>query len=135
MGYSCIDDVYTDLIQFANNVYSELGAGYAECVYQRALLVELTLAGITHETEVVIPLTYRERFIGSCRADIILSFALRNTVHKMIVELKAIAKAPGEAEAAQVQTYRRSTGIEYGLAINFPQNFSKRSVSVQSLIC
>ncbi len=73
------------IIGCAMKVHSALGNGFQEVIYQRALEIEMRLAGIDFSREHEMPIYYREEHIGTRRVD----FLVEGTVS---VELKAITK-------------------------------------------
>jgi GxxExxY protein len=92
-------------------VHRELGAGFQEMTYQRALAIELTHRGIAFESEVPIQLTYRDKAIGEGRIDILVG-------RRLILELKATEPNP-EKFKRQISVYLKATQLELGLIINF----------------
>ena len=98
---------------YANNVFKVLGPGYNECVYHNALTVALRKKGIPYETERIVPITYDNHVIGNLRADIIID-------NSIILELKAV-KCITEPMKFQLTNYKKLTGINNGMIINFPQ--------------
>ncbi len=92
-------------------VYRELGWGFLESVYRRALMAALADAGATVRAEVVLPVKFRGRVVGKFRADLIVD-------DQVIVEVKAV-ESLGPAHRAQVINYLKATTIERGLLLNF----------------
>jgi GxxExxY protein len=56
----------------AKSVYSELGPGWSEAVYQKAMEVSLRLAGFKYESLKVLPLAYAGYNIGECELDFLI---------------------------------------------------------------
>lgn len=50
-------------------VHNQMGNGFQEVVYQRALSIELNLNGIEHERELEMPLEYKGYDVGTRRVD------------------------------------------------------------------
>lgn len=92
-------------------VHRELGPGFHEGTYQRAMVVELSHMGVACKTEVPVTLTYRDTPIGEGRMDLLVESTL-------VVELKAV-NAPADRYARQVSHHLRATGHELGLILNF----------------
>jgi len=92
-------------------VHRELGNGYLELVYERALAVELDLAGIRFARQVSLPVAYKGKLIGNFTADMVVENCL-------ILELKAIESMPPRDEA-QLINYLKASGITVGLLLNF----------------
>src|SRR5262245_7885333 len=78
-------DVTEQVIGAAFEVYRELGYGFLERVYQRAMQVELQLRGLTAEIEQKITVRYKDRIVGTYEADLLVNEVL-------IVELKIAAQ-------------------------------------------
>ncbi len=92
-------------------VYGELGYGFLESVYRRAMTIALRDAGLAVEPEVELNARFRGRSIGTFRADLLVEGAI-------LVELKA-ARAIDTAHIAQLLNYLRCTILEIGLILNF----------------
>jgi GxxExxY protein len=103
------------------SVYNELGHGFLEAVYEEALAISLTEAGMSAARQVPTPIWFRGRTIGEYKADLIVD-------HVVLLELKA-AKALDASHEAQILNYLRATDIEVGLLLNFgPKPQFKRFV-------
>src|SRR5436305_6845769 len=83
------------------DVYNELGHGFLESVYHKALVVALRQAGLTADPEVQIPVFFRGRQVGDFSADVVVE-------GKVILELKA-ARELEPAHEAQLLNYLRAT--------------------------
>ena len=68
----------------AAQVQSELGGGYTEDNYQKAMAWQLTLDGADATMEESRPCYYKNRYIGQCRADIVVVYG----EERACVELK-----------------------------------------------
>ncbi|MDU0372205.1 GxxExxY protein [Hymenobacter endophyticus] len=99
------------VIGCAMQVHRTLGAGFPEVVYQRSLALELEAAGIAFQREIVMPLFYREREVGSRRAD----FMIEGCV---LVELKAVSEIT-PLHQQQIINYLKAYQLEIGLLLNF----------------
>lgn len=99
------------IIGCAMNVHSALGNGFQEVIYQRALAIEFTLAGINFQREFEMPIYYKGNHIGTRRVD----FFVENQVS---VELKAVVKLE-DVHFAQAINYLEAYNVEVGLLINF----------------
>lgn len=58
------------IIGCAIELHNQMGNGFQEVVYQRALSIELNLNHIAHQRELEMPLTYKGYDIGTRRVDI-----------------------------------------------------------------
>jgi GxxExxY protein len=92
-------------------VMNELGAGFLESVYEKALLIVLRDKGIAAKSQVPLSVMFRGEKVGEYFADILVE-------DKIIIELKA-ARAIAPEHQAQLINYLKATGIEVGLLINF----------------
>ncbi len=99
------------IIGCAFKVQRTLGPGFLEAVYQRALAVELTRAGLKAELEAPLKVIYDGCVVGDYSADILVEA-------KVVVELKAVQSLT-TAHEVQVVHYLTAIGIEVGLLINF----------------
>ena len=99
------------IIGCAITVHKILGSGFQEVIYQRALEIEMTLAGIAFSREFEMPIFYREEQIGTRRVD----FVGEGTVS---VELKAVIELE-DVHLAQAINYLEVYNLEIGLLINF----------------
>jgi GxxExxY protein len=99
------------VIGCAMTVHKALGNGFPEVMYQRALAIELQLAGINFIRESPIPVYYRNEQIGTRKAD----FLVENIIS---VELKATTQLD-PIHFAQAINYLEAYNLEVGLLINF----------------
>ena len=108
------------------DVYNELGPGFLESVYEEAMFIALTEAGLEVRRQVPVPVHFRGRVIGEYRADLMV----QNVV---FVELK-VAEALVQAHYAQLVHYLRATQLEVGLLLNFgpKPDFKRIAVSNES---
>jgi len=99
------------IIKAYYNVYNELGYGFLEKVYERAMIIELRHEGLQCIPQHPIKVFYENEEVGEYYADILVE-------EKVILELKA-AKNLSEEHEAQLLNYLRATDIEVGLLLNF----------------
>src|SRR5215831_2089800 len=103
------------------DVYNELGFGFLESVYCKALRLALIDKGFKVESELPISVFFRGEKIGDFRADLVVN-------QIVLLELKTAEKIV-RAHEAQVLNYLRSTRLELGLILNFgPQPQIRRLV-------
>ena len=95
----------------AQNVSRELGAGFLEKVYESALCVELSQAGIPFQCQKKFEIYYKSENVGNYFADIVVD-------DKLVVELKALSCLSREHDA-QVMNYLKASGLTVGLILNF----------------
>ncbi len=108
------------MIGAAIEVHRELGAGFLESTYERALSIELDLRGIKHRVQLPCSLKYKGKDIGEGKLDLLIEDVL-------VVELKAV-KELAEAHQTQVLAYLKATGNPLGLLINFHSTLLKDGV-------
>lgn len=92
-------------------VHKTLGNGFQEVIYQRALGMEMSLAGISFSREHDMPIFYRQEQIGARRVDFLVEGIIS-------VELKATTKQE-DVHLAQAINYLEAYNLEIGLLINF----------------
>lgn len=107
------EDVSRQVIGCAFDVINELGSGFLESVYEKAMCIALQEVGLQVESQKQIDVIFRSRNVGIFYADLFVE-------QKMIVELKAVKSILPEHEA-QVINYLNATGVRVGLLINFGQ--------------
>ena len=93
-------------------VYSILGSGYLEEVYQNALEEEFTLRGIPFEAKKKIDVIYKGRNCGNYYSPDFICY------DKIIVEIKAV-ESIHEKHKAQLMNYLKATGYKVGFLVNF----------------
>lgn len=93
------------------DVANELGHGFLESVYQRAMLVRLGELGIHAAAEIAVPVWYHGQQVGDFRADIVVE-------GKLLLELKAVDRL-GSSHEAQTIHYLKATDFEVALLMNF----------------
>jgi GxxExxY protein len=110
MGYlhQGITDV---IIRCFYTVYNTLGYGFLEKVYERAMMIELRLAGLTPVSQSRVAVYYKGEKVGEYSCDILVN----DTV---VVELKATDTLANE-HSMQLDNYLKSTMKEVGLLLNF----------------
>ena len=114
MGNVKLKKVVNQIKKLAREVYEELGSGFDECVYQKAMEVGLRLAKISYENQKVVELKFRDHYVGEGYPDLIVNL---NGI-KLVIELKATGKLGGKEEA-QIKSYMKILKIPDGLLINF----------------
>ncbi len=96
----------------AIEVHKALGPGLLESVYHKVLIKELSLRGIKHQSELIVPVVYKGLHLDTeLRCDLFVENIL-------VVELKAVEHILPVHEA-QVLTYMKLLKAPEGLLINF----------------
>jgi GxxExxY protein len=104
-------DITGKILNASFSVINELGSGFLESVYEKALLVALRKQGLEAEAQVPVDVLFQGENIGKFYADILVE-------GKVIIELKTVSKLAPEHQA-QVINYLKATGIKVGMLINF----------------
>lgn len=100
-----------NVIGAAIAVHRQLGPGFLETVYQRAMAVELSFRGIGFEAQKSVDVGYRGIRLCEQRLDLVVEGVV-------IVEVKAVKKLR-PIHQAQLMSYLKATGIRAGLLVNF----------------
>lgn len=104
-------DITRKIIGAAMKVHSQLGNGFQEVIYQRALEIQLIEDGVPFIREFNMPIFYNGQQIGERRVDFLIE-------EKICVELKAI-ELLNPVHFAQAKNYLEAYNVEVGLLINF----------------
>jgi GxxExxY protein len=104
-------DITEAIIAIFNEVYNELGNGFLESVYERAMAIALAHRGLDVKAQFPLPVWFREVQIGDFRADLLIAGVV-------MVELKA-GRALEPVHEAQLLNYLRACDVEVGLLLNF----------------
>jgi len=105
------EDITEKIIRCFYNVYDELGSGFLESVYEKALMIELESIGLRADNQKNLNVSYKNHLVGEFKADIIVD-------DKIIIEIKAVNNLISQNEA-QLINYLKATGIKVGLLVNF----------------
>jgi len=115
--------ITSQIIQAAIAVHKALGPGLLESVYQKCMVIELNRMGIRVESELELPIFYRDQKITD------LGFRIDLLVESVIiVELKSV-EAVKPVHKKQLLTYLRLAEKEIGLLINFNEVLLKDGIS------
>ena len=99
------------IIGAAFEVHGELGYGFLERVYERALQVELIRRGSIAEIEKRVQVHYKDVVVGDYDSDLIVDGCV-------LVELK-VAPQYDRRDEAQLLNVLKATGLKVGLLVNF----------------
>ena len=105
------EDLTERILKACFEVSNELGCGFLESVYLKALLIALAEAGLKAAPQTPLTVMFRGQSVGDFFPDIIVEDTI-------LLELKAV-KALAPEHLAQVMNYLKATGIEVGFLINF----------------
>lgn len=95
-------------------VHRELGPGFQEVIYQRALALEFPIHGLDFSREVWMDVRYRGEIVGKKRVDFIVS----DKSGSFMLEIKAKA-ALEDVDFVQALSYLKASGYKVGLLVNF----------------
>jgi len=99
------------IIGAAYKVYNQLGFGFLESVYKKAMIIELTKTNLKLEAEKSLKVYYNKQVVGDFYIDLFVEDAV-------IVELKSVQNLAKEHEV-QLVNYLNALKKETGLLINF----------------
>ncbi len=99
------------IIACAYKVFNQLGFGFLESIYRKAMVIELTKAGLRVEEEKPLKVYYDEHVVGNFYADLFVE----DTV---VIELKSVQNIVKEHEV-QLVNYLKAVKRDIGLLINF----------------
>lgn len=105
------EDLSEKILAACFEVMNELGAGFLESVYEKALLIALRDKQLDAESQVPLSVMFRNEKVGEFYADILVE-------DKILLELKA-ARTIAPEHQAQLINYLKATGLEVGLLVNF----------------
>jgi GxxExxY protein len=106
-----LNELTEKVIGVCFEVSNELGSGFLESVYEKAMLIALHDKGLKASCQVSIQVHFRERVVGDFYTDILVE-------DQVLIELKAV-KALAPEHVAQVLNYLRACEIPVGLLVNF----------------
>ena len=92
-------------------VHTELGYGFAEKVYENALVILLQELGLRVEQQKRINVYFHGQIVGEYIADLVVNDVI-------LLELKAVQKIIDQ-HSAQLWNYMKATKFEVGLLLNF----------------
>jgi GxxExxY protein len=103
LSYSIVGSLY--------EVYNELGFGFLESIYARALELVLRERGHIVDREYPLHIRFRGQQIGFHRCDLIVD-------RRVIVEIKATEHIT-DAPKRQLRNYLSATSVELGILLHF----------------
>jgi len=105
------EDITSKILAACFEVINELGSGFLESVYEKALIIALKQSGVRATSQAPLGVFFRGENVGDFIADLIVE-------DKVIVEIKAV-KALAPEHQAQLINYLKVTHIKVGLLVNF----------------
>jgi GxxExxY protein len=106
------NEISRKIIGAAIEVHKQLGPGLLESSYEVCLAFELKKLGLIVQTQIALPVIYKEvKLEAGYRIDILVE-------NKVIIELKAVDTL-ADIHTAQLLTYLKLKDLKLGLLINF----------------
>ena len=117
-----INDIAYKIVGCAIEVHNYLGPGLLESVYEEALVEELSKNGLIVRKQVLVPISYKGKELGTpLKLDLLVNDLI-------IVEIKSVELLLSVFEA-QLLTYLKLAGKPKGLLINFNcENITKELI-------
>ena len=105
-----LSEITARIIAAATQVHRDLGPGFEEVIYQRALALELQAQGLGFNREVWIDVHYRGVKVGKKRVDFL--------IEGVMVEIKARSEMQ-DVDVVQALSYLKASNYQVGLLLNF----------------
>lgn len=105
------EELTDKIINACINVHKELGPGFLENIYHKALLVELKSINLVFESEKEVMVIYCGNNVGTHKLDLLIE-------GEIVVELKAVEEL-NKKYYAQVRSYLKALKKRVGLLVNF----------------
>ena len=99
--------VVHEVVGSALAVHRELGPGYLESFYKKAMCIEMRSRGVTFECEKAVEVSYRGELLGTHRIDLLVQGLI-------VVELKAVERLD-VVHRNQVVAYLKATRLRVRL--------------------
>jgi len=107
-----VNEIAYEIVGCAIEVHKHLGPGLLESIYETCLIEELKSSGFKVQSQVSVPITYKNKNLGTpLKLDIVVDDLI-------IIELKAVDSILPVFKA-QLLSYLKLTGKPKGLLINF----------------
>ncbi|GEM_PF-370730 len=106
-----IDALCYKIIGICMNIHTEVGPGFPEEYYQKALEIEFGDSKIPFESQQGVTISYKEIPIGMNYLDFLIE-------EKLILEIKSVNQLTN-IHKFQVLKYIGYTGLDYALLVNF----------------
>ena len=105
------EDITHKIIGCAYQVFNQLGFGFLESVYKKAMIIELSKINLKTEAERLLKVYYDKQIVGEFYVDLFVE-------DEIVVELKSVKSLAKEHEV-QLVNYLNGLKKEIGLLINF----------------
>ncbi|MEZ2335501.1 GxxExxY protein [Mucilaginibacter sp. RCC_168] len=126
-----VNNITHKIIGCAMQVHKTLGCGFQEVIYQRALAIEIKMAGLSFEREKEMSIFYRDELIGNRRVD----FFVEECVMLELKAVETIADLHKTQTINYLEAYNLADGLLInfgGLSLDFKRMYNKRLVTPQS---
>jgi len=108
------------IIAAAIEVHKELGPGFLESIYEKALIIALQQLGHDVKSQVTVNVLFRGELVGQHRMDLLVD-------DSVVVELKSVQALAG-IHVAQLRSTLKAADKSVGLLINFNQTILTHGV-------
>jgi GxxExxY protein len=105
------EDITHKIIGAAYQVFNQLGFGFLESVYKKAMLIELSKDDLKAEPEKALKVYYDSQIVGEVSVDLVIN-------SEIVVELKSVENLT-KAHEVQLVNYLNGLQKDIGLLINF----------------
>ena len=105
------EEITKKIIQSAYTVHKQLGFGFLESVYKKAMVIELRKSGLNVESEKPLKVYYDGQVVGDFFIDLFVE-------DFVVVELKSVQQLSKNHEV-QLVNYLKGINHDVGLLINF----------------
>jgi GxxExxY protein len=99
------------IVGLAIDIHNQLGPGFGEDIYEKAMAYELAAHHVPFEEQKVVQVVYKGQPMGTYRLDLVVD-------DKIIVELKALPDISPLCKQ-QLLSYLKATHLRLGLVLNF----------------
>ena len=106
-----INELFGKVLDACYEVSDELGAGFAESIYENALALALKQKGLRVENQTPLKIRFRGVIVGELHVDLLVE-------NRILIELKSVAYLADE-HFAQMLNRLKATEKEIGLLVNF----------------
>ena len=106
-----LEDIVHRTIGCCIRVHRELGPGYLERIYCRAIAIELQCEGVPYVTEKPFEIWYKGYLVSRHFADLVVG-------ELVILEVKAVERLV-PLHHAQLMSYLKASRLKVGLLLNF----------------
>ena len=109
-----INGLSNKVLGLAISVHKEIGPGFVESIYEKALSYELGKARIKFEEQKEIRVKYKSVDLGHQRIDFLID-------NEIIIEIKSVSEI-NKIHEAQILSYLKTAEKKLGLILNFARN-------------